>query len=148
MWVAIVVFVLAAAGSVAVNLVAEKRRSRSALPDVISALGAVLTGFSVIFAIAMGAPSHSTQLPPFREQVQERYGLELTPEQFNVLEYPANSPKKGLQTYGATVVEEKVEGNLYRKQKVQLISEDGKLKLAHYEEGKGFEELPRKGTNR
>lgn len=148
MWIAIAVFVLVTAGVIVLNIQAEKRRTHSAIPAVLSGLGSVLIAFSAVFAINMGIPSSSTQRPVLKEQVEDRYGLTLTDEQITELKYPDGRPDGELQTYGTTTVEKKVEGNLYRKQKIQLISENGKLKLAHYENGKGFEELPRKDTDR
>jgi len=145
---AIVVFVIVGVLVVVLNVAAEKRRSRSLFPPILNAVSSVILAFSAVLAINMGIHSPTTQRPIFEEQVQDRYGVKLTPEQLSALSYPSSRPGDELQTYGATVLEEKVEGDLYRKQKVQLISENGKLKLSHYENGKGFKELPRKDVDR
>lgn len=148
MWIAIVVFVLVVAGVIVLNVQVDRRKTRSAVPPLLTYVGSVIAALCVIFGINMGIPDSSTQRSEFKEQVEDRYGVALSYDQIRNLEYPGGRPDGELQTYGATTVEAKVEGNLYRKQKVQLISEDGRLRLATYKDGKGFEELPRKDANR
>jgi len=150
MWVAIVVLVAALTTLVLANRPNPKRRfeRQSITSIVLSAISGVLITASGASALAFGLPDAQLQQLRFGEQVQARYGVALNLEQAKALKYPWKKPDRGLQTYGTTTLETKVQGDLYRKQKVQLISEDGKFKLAHYEEDKGFEELPRKGTNR
>lgn len=148
MWLSIAVVVLITAGVIVANIRADFRRTHSARLEVLSGLSALVVTFFLVSAIYMGSPSAPTQRLAFKEQVETRYGLTLSYDQIRDLKYPGGHPEGGLQTYGTTTVEQKVEGSLYRKQKVQLISEDGKLKLAHYENGKGFEELPRKDADR
>jgi len=150
MWVAIVVLVAALATLIFVNRTNPKRpyERQSVLSIILSAISGVLITASGASALAFGLPDAQLQQFHFGEQVESRYGVTLDLEQAKALKYPWRKPEGGLQTYGTTTLETKVEGDLYRKQKVHLISEDGKFKLAHYEEDRGFEELPRKAADR
>ena len=76
------------------------------------------------------------------KQIEETYGLELTPDELEKLNYPSNEPEKDFEVFGSFPVDERTEDGFERTE-VFLIWRDGEMALAGSPDGETFTELKR-----
>jgi hypothetical protein len=87
---------------------------------------AAIVGVGLIFASAI-APLALWDKQILAE-VKETYGVELTKEQLDELDYPVGELEDGFERYGSTVLTEP-EGKGYSEETITLIRDDGKILL-------------------
>lgn len=100
-----------------------------------------LTGFFLGIASLSGVPLTAQNLA-VGKQIEETYGLELTPDELEKLNYPSNEPEKDFEVFGSFPVDERTEDGFERTE-VFLIWRDGEMALAGSPDGETFTELKR-----
>lgn len=100
-----------------------------------------LTGFCLGIASLSGVPLTAQNLA-VGKQIEETYGLELTPDELEELNYPSNEPEKDFEVFGSFPVDERTEDGFERTE-VFLIWRDGEMALAGSPDGETFTELKR-----
>lgn len=100
-----------------------------------------LVGFGIGMASLSGVPL-TTQKLQVGEQIEETYGLELTTDELENLDYPDTEPEKSFEVFGSFPVDERTEDGFERTE-VFLIWRDGEMALAGSPDGETFKELAR-----
>jgi len=84
------------------------------------------------------------QAPEIQKEIQKAYGLEITRDQAQSLNYPNAKPTKSFEIFGSFEDRKQTEGADFETRKVYLVWADGKLNLSQSTDGESFTELKSK----
>lgn len=100
-----------------------------------------LLGFALGMASLSGTPLYAQQVK-VGDQIEKAYGLELSRDELEDLDYPTEKPDTDFEVFGSFSIDEPEDDGFLRTE-VFLIWRDGEMALAGSPDGETFTELQR-----
>ena len=85
------------------------------------------------------------QAPEIQREIQKTYGLEITRNQAQSLNYPNAKPSEDFKVFGSFIDRKQTEGTQFEQRTIYLVWADGKFGLSQSSDGESFTPLKAQG---
>jgi len=106
----------------------------------------ILVGLALTLSVTGYRSSESADLyyGKIQAQAEDSYGVKLSRDQIEELDYPRVKPAENFKVFGSFDDRKQIEGANFETRKVYLVWADGKLNLSQSTDGESFTELKSK----